>query len=47
MLKLISISASVAVIAIGWWFTTCLMLTCWTVYAACKLVGYRARGGAW
>lgn len=47
MLRFISISASIAVLAIGWWLTTYLMLIGWTGYAACKLVGYRARGGAW
>ena len=47
MAKFIAISLSILAMAIGWWFTTYLMLTAWTGYAAYRLVHYRARGGEW
>lgn len=47
MSKFIAISLSVIALAIGWWFTTYLVLICWLFYGVAALVLAGAKGGAW
>lgn len=46
MFKYIAISLTVALLAVGWWFTTWLLIVAWVGYGAFRLLREGAKGGA-